>query len=82
MQSLSMDIESILIKGTRNVHWQSLATLLIFSNVTRQSLDSSLTILYIYPQVHGAIIVAFHLEVFTVSLFICFSKEGIDWLRV
>ena len=77
MQSLSMDIESILIKGTRNVHWQSLATLLIFSNVTRQSLDSSLTILYIYPQAHGAIIVAFHLEVFTVLLFVFFQKKAL-----
>ena len=42
------------------------------------SLDSSLTILDIYSQAHGAIIVAFHPEVFRVSLFIFFPKEGID----
>ena len=38
------------------------------------SLDSSLTILDSYPQAHGAIIVAFHPEVFRVPLFI-FSQR-------
>ena len=38
------------------------------------SLDSSLTIIDIYPQAHGAFIVAFHPEVFRVSLFI-FSQR-------
>jgi hypothetical protein len=41
------------------------------------SLDNSLTILDIYPQVHGAIIRAFHPEVFRVSSIYIFPKEGI-----
>ena len=69
----NMEIESIPGNGTRNICWQYLATSLINSNATRLGLDSSLTILDIYPQAHGAIIVAFHPKVFRVSLFI-FSK--------
>ena len=42
----------------------------------RNSLDSSLIILDIYPQAHGAIIVAFHLKVFRVSLFIFFQRKA------
>jgi hypothetical protein len=44
----------------------------------RNSLDSSLTILDIYPQAHGAIIVAFHPEVFKVLLFIFFQRKAFD----
>ena len=40
------------------------------------NLDSSLTILDIYPQAHGAIIVAFHPEVFRVSLFIFSQRKA------
>jgi hypothetical protein len=42
------------------------------------SLDSSLTILDIYPQAHGAIIVAFHPEVFEVLLFIFSQRKAFD----
>jgi hypothetical protein len=45
----------------------------------RNTLDSSLTILDISPQAHGAIIVAFHLEVFRVSLFIFFQRKAFDY---
>ena len=45
----------------------------------RNSLDSSLTILDIYPQKHAAIIVAFHPEVFMVSLFIFSQRKAFDW---
>ena len=41
------------------------------------NLDSSLTILDIYPQAHEAIIVAFHPEVLRVLLIYIFPKEGI-----
>ena len=43
------------------------------------NLDSSLTVLNIYPQVHGAIIIAFHLEVFRVLLFIFSQKKAFDY---
>jgi hypothetical protein len=56
-----MGFESILSNGTRNDCWYYLATSLLTS-ATKDILDSSLTILDIYPQVHGAIIVAFHPE--------------------
>ena len=43
------------------------------------SLDSSLAISDIYPQAHGAIIVAFHPKVFRVSLFIFFQRKAFDY---
>ena len=43
------------------------------------SLDSSLTILDIYLQVHGAIIVAFYPEVLRVSLFIFSQRNAFDY---
>ena len=43
------------------------------------SLDSFLTILVIYLQAHGAIIVAFHPKVFRVSLFIFFQRKAFDY---
>jgi hypothetical protein len=46
--------------------------------LVRNSLDSSLTILDIYPQAHGTIIVAFHPEVFRVSLFIFSQRKAFD----
>jgi hypothetical protein len=54
-----MGFESILSNGTKNDYWYYLAISLLTS-ATKYILDSSLTILDIYPLAHGAIIVAFH----------------------
>jgi hypothetical protein len=40
------------------------------------NLNSSLTILDIYPQAYGAIIVAFHPEIFRVLLFIFSQRKA------
>jgi hypothetical protein len=57
-----MGFESILSNDARNDCWYYLATSLLTS-ATKYILDSSLTILDIYPQAHGDIIVAFHPEI-------------------
>jgi hypothetical protein len=54
-----MGFESILSNGAKNDYCYYLATSLLTS-ATKYILDSSLTILDIYPQAHEAIIVAFH----------------------